>query len=253
MSGLGVKDFSPAFSTTTAEMNTLITRLTDFRQQIAFEVERFMLLWSYQHHTPPFRLWWRLVLKRAVDILGSAIVLTLLSPAMLMIALLLKGDSPGPVLFAQERVGRFGRMFRIYKFRTMICNAESTTGPVWAQARNDPRVTRFGRFLRQSHLDELPQLWNVLVGTMSLVGPRPERPCFVKTLAQDIPRYDHRLYVRPGMTGLAQVHYRYDRTISDVKQKLRFDLLYVKRMCLMLDVRILAWTLIVVLTGRGVR
>jgi lipopolysaccharide/colanic/teichoic acid biosynthesis glycosyltransferase len=107
--------------------------------------------------------------------------------------------------------------------------------------------------LRRSHLDELPQLFNVILGDMSLVGPRPEHPCFVEELVHTVPAYDQRLFVKPGMTGLAQVHYRYDQSLADVKRKLRFDLLYVKRMCLMLDVRILAWTAIVVITGRGIK
>ena len=140
----------------------------------------------------------------------------------------------------------------MYKFRTMVVDAEQA-GPVWADPEDDPRVTRIGRLLRRSHLDELPQLFNVLWGHMSLVGPRPERPFFVARLDQTIPGYDNRLLVQPGITGLAQVHYRYDQTLADVKRKLRFDLLYVKRMCLMLDLRILAWTCVVVLTGRGIR
>ncbi|MCI0557268.1 MAG: sugar transferase, partial [Nitrososphaera sp.] len=125
------------------------------------------------------------------------------------------------------------------------------SGPKWSSGDQDSRLTRIGGFLRRSHLDELPQLWNVLKGDMSLVGPRPERPFFVETLNRSIPRYDERFLIKPGMTGLAQVHYRYDQSLSDVKRKLRFDLLYVRRMCLALDVRILFWTLLVVATGRG--
>jgi len=156
------------------------------------------------------------------------------------------------VLYHQERMGLDGQRFWMLKFRTMEVNAEAETGPVWA-ARRDPRRTRLGAFLRSSSLDELPQLLNVLKGEMSLVGPRPERLCFVEELGRVVPRYDERLLIKPGMTGLAQIHYRYDQSVADVRRKLRFDLLYVRRMCLMLDARILAWTLFVVVTGRGIR
>ncbi len=234
-------------------MSVLTARLQGVRQELEFELQRFMLLWRYQHQVPPFTLWWRLVLKRIVDFFGALVLVTLLSPAMAMVAVLVKLTSPGPILFGQERMGRFGRLFRIYKFRTMVRDAEAKSGPVWASPVNDPRLTRIGGFLRKSHLDELPQLFNVIAGDMSLVGPRPERPCFVGQLSQVIPAYDQRLFVKPGMTGLAQVHYRYDQTVADVKRKLRFDLLYVKRMCLMLDVRILAWTAVVVVTGRAIK
>ncbi len=224
-----------------------------WKQDLAFEVERFWLLWRYQHRIPPFALWWRLVLKRVVDLLVVLTALIFLAPVMAAVALLIALDSKGPALFLQERMGLLGRAFTMYKFRTMIHHAEAATGPVWAMVGEDPRVTRLGRFLRRTHVDELPQLFNVLKGEMSLVGPRPERPCFVNELERAIPRYEHRLYVTPGMTGLAQVHYRYDQTMADVQKKLRFDLLYVKRMCLMLDARIAVWTLFVVITGRGIR
>ena len=233
-------------------MSLLIERMTTIRHEIAMELERFFLLWRYQHHVPPFALWWRLVLKRAVDVAASTIGLVLVAPIMAVIAIAIKLDSDGPIFYSQERVGRFGELFKIYKFRTMIVNAEAN-GPVWASADRDPRVTRLGTLLRRTHLDELPQIVNVMLGDMSLVGPRPERPCFVEQLDRTIPLYDQRLLVKPGMTGLAQVHYRYDQTFNDVKKKLRFDLLYVKRMCLMLDVRILAWTMFVVVTGRGIK
>jgi lipopolysaccharide/colanic/teichoic acid biosynthesis glycosyltransferase len=233
-------------------MSVLVVRLLSLRQELAVELQRFVLLWRYQHHVPPFTLWWRMVLKRGVDIVASAIGLIITAPLLALVALLVKLDSKGPVLYTQERVGRFGDLFTMYKFRTMRVDAEAA-GPVWAAGDEDPRMTRLGRFLRRSHLDELPQLFNVLKGDMSLVGPRPERPCFVQELGQQIARYDERLFIQPGMTGLAQVHYRYDQSIADVKRKLRFDLLYVKRMCLMLDARILAWTFLVVMTGRGIK
>jgi exopolysaccharide biosynthesis polyprenyl glycosylphosphotransferase len=233
-------------------MSVLVSRLLTFRQELAIELQRFVLLWRYQHHVPPFTLWWRLVLKRVVDTLAAAAGIVLTAPVMAAVALAVKLDSKGPVLYAQERVGRFGEVFKMYKFRTMRVDAESN-GPVWAAREGDPRVTRLGTLLRRTHLDELPQIFNVLKGDMSLVGPRPERPHFVEQLDREVPRYDERLLIKPGMTGLAQVHYRYDQTIEDVKKKLRFDLLYVKRMCLMLDARILAWTILVVITGRGIK
>jgi lipopolysaccharide/colanic/teichoic acid biosynthesis glycosyltransferase len=234
-------------------MTVLMARLRSVRQEVLFELQRFVVLWRYRHQVPPFALWWRIVLKRVVDLVGGLTLLALCSPLMAILAFLVKLDSPGPILFGQERMGRLGRNFRILKFRSMVQDAEVKTGPVWCARQNDPRVTPFGRFLRRSHLDELPQLFNVIRGDMSLVGPRPERPCFVEQLVHTVPAYDQRLFVKPGMTGLAQVHYRYDQSLADVKRKLRFDLLYVKRMCLMLDVRILAWTAIVVITGRGIK
>lgn len=233
-------------------MSVLVARLLTLREEFAIEFQRFVLLWRYQHHVPQFTLWWRLVLKRCVDIIAAFLGVAASAPILLVVAAVVKLTSKGPVLYTQERVGRFGETFNMLKFRTMRCDAEPN-GPVWATPEHDPRVTPIGAFLRRTHLDELPQLFNVLQGNMSLVGPRPERPCFVSTLDREIPRYEERLLIKPGMTGLAQVHYRYDQSLADVKRKLRFDLLYVKRMCLMLDARILVWTMLVVLTGRGIK
>ena len=233
-------------------MSALVARVLSFHQQLGIELQRFWLLWRYQHHVPPFTLWWRLVLKRAVDVLGALVGVVFLAPVLFAIAIAVKLTSRGPVLYQQERVGRFGDTFNIYKFRTMRVDSEKN-GPVWTARLDDPRLTNIGGFLRRTHFDELPQLFNVLIGDMSLVGPRPERPCFVQELNREVPRYDERLFLKPGMTGLAQVHYRYDQTINDVKRKLRFDLLYVKRMCLVLDAKILAWTMVVMVTGRGIR
>jgi len=251
--GVGVVSNETACVMSDRILDNPVNSLMRIKEDLAFELDRFILLWRYQHRVTPFTFWWRLVLKSFVDVMGAAALIVLTAPVMAVVALAVTLDSPGPVLFIQERVGRFGRSFRMYKFRTMRHDAEALTGPVWAQSEDDPRVTRVGRWLRRTHLDELPQLFNVLRGHMSLVGPRPERPCFVSELEAAVPQYDHRLYVRPGMTGLAQIHYRYDQSVEDVKRKLRFDLLYVKRMCLMLDVRILAWTVLVVFTGRGIR
>ena len=233
-------------------MSALVSILLNFNQALARELQIFLLLWRYQHRAPRLTLWWRLMLKRVVDLVLSAAALMACWPVWCLIALVVKLDSKGPAMYTQERMGRLCEPFKIYKFRTMRVDAEAA-GPRWAASDDDPRMTRVGRFLRRTHLDELPQLLNVLKGDMSLVGPRPERPEFVQRLQQDIRGYDERLLIKPGMTGLAQVHYRYDQSLADVKQKVRFDLVYVKRLCLALDLRILAWTVLVVCTGRGVK
>jgi exopolysaccharide biosynthesis polyprenyl glycosylphosphotransferase len=194
---------------------------------------------------------WRLFIKRAVDVVASLIGLILLLPLFLIIGIAIKFETPGPILFSQKRLGKGKKPFRIFKFRTMIDGAEKKTGPVWAR-KNDPRITKIGKILRQTHLDELPQLINVLKGNMSLVGPRPEREEFVEYLRKVIPNYDERFKIKPGITGLAQIRYKYDETIRDVRRKLKYDLIYVKNMCLRLDFRILFTTLIVVLKGRAV-
>ena len=159
-------------------MSVLVARLMSVREELALELQRFTLLWRYQHHVPPFTLWWRLVLKRIFDVVSALVGVVLVSPIMALIALAVKLESRGPVIYSQERVGRFGLTFKIYKFRSMQVDAE-VAGPVWASAERDPRLTRLGGFLRRTHLDELPQLFNVITGDMSLVGPRPERPYFV--------------------------------------------------------------------------
>lgn len=179
------------------------------------------------------------VCKRAMDWACSGLALLLLSPLMLLLALLVRAGSRGPALFAQERVGRRGRVFTMYKFRTMVHDAEAETGPVLSTGKEDNRLTRVGRVLRACRLDELPQLWNVFRGDMSLVGPRPERPCFVKEYTRTIPGYASRHLVRPGITGLAQVYGDYHTT---PKNKLRFDLIYVSRQSLALDMAILFQT-----------
>ncbi len=198
------------------------------------------------------QLWrhWRRPIKRAIDIVGSIVALILLSPLMLLIALVIKIESPGPVIYGQERVGRKGRIFTIYKFRSMVTDAEKD-GPKWSQGVKDQRITRIGHFLRKTHLDELPQFWNVLKGEMSIVGPRPERPFFTEEFQKVIPGYEERHKVKPGITGLAQTRYRYDASIADVKRKLRFDKLYIQRMGLRLDLRILVRTILVMLRRKG--
>ena len=149
-------------------------------------------------------------------------------------------------------MGRDGRVFFCYKFRTMRAGAEADTGPTWA-TDDDPRITRVGHFLRQSRLDELPQFFNVLIGDMSLVGPRPERPEFVSDLSREIPYYHLRHFIRPGITGWAQIRYRYASSIEDAKEKLRYDLFYIKNMSIGLDVLIFLSTIKVILVGSGAR
>jgi lipopolysaccharide/colanic/teichoic acid biosynthesis glycosyltransferase len=166
------------------------------------------------------------------------------------VAILQKVTSPGPVLYHQERVGKDGRVFTIRKFRSMRTDAEQGTGAVWSIA-GDPRVTPFGRFLRRTRLDELPQLWNVLSGDMSLVGPRPERPEFVTALKEQIPFYGQRHAVRPGVTGWAQVRHDYASSVADSLEKLQYDLFYVKNMSIAFDLFIALETIKTVLVRRG--
>lgn len=188
--------------------------------------------------------------KRFFDFLASIFGFIILSPVLLVVAIMVKLTSKGPILYSQVRVGLDGAFFRIYKFRTMRVDAEDGTGPVWA-AKNDNRLTSIGSFLRKAHLDELPQLINVLKGEMSVIGPRPERPKFVEEFEKTIPHYAKRLTVKPGITGLAQVWHRYDTNIEDVKKKLRYDLLYIKKVCFWTDLNIILRTFRVVVTGEG--
>lgn len=171
-------------------------------------------------------------------------------PLIPIIALLIKSTSPGPVLYRQKRVGFRNRIFNCYKFRTMRADAEADSGPTWA-CDDDPRVTKIGKFLRVTRIDEIPQLWNVLRGDMEFVGPRPERPEFVEQLSEQIPYYRLRHAVRPGITGWAQVNYKYGNSVEDSKEKLKYDLFYIKNMSLGLDFWILFQTAKTVLFGEG--
>lgn len=191
------------------------------------------------------------LVKEIVDRLLAICGLFVLFPVFVVVAIAVKCSSRGPVFFRQARVGKNGVVFEIIKFRTMVDDAESATGPIWARA-NDPRITSVGRFLRRSHFDEVPQLLNVIRGEMSLVGPRPERPMFVERFRKEIPNYEERLRVKPGITGLAQVCHKYDETVKDVRRKLAYDLLYIQKMCLMVDMAIVFLTFRC-LTGRGAR
>jgi sugar transferase (PEP-CTERM system associated) len=188
--------------------------------------------------------------KRALDILVALVGLIVALPIMLAVALAVRLTSPGPVLYHQRRVGRDGRTFTIHKFRSMRADAEARTGAVWSKA-GDPRVTPCGRLLRRTRLDELPQLWNVLAGDMSLVGPRPERPEFVDELTKQIPFYGQRHAVRPGVTGWAQVRHSYGSSVDDALQKLQYDLFYIKHLSMAFDFFIALETLKTVLVRRG--
>jgi sugar transferase (PEP-CTERM system associated) len=189
-------------------------------------------------------------IKRTSDISLALIGLMMAAPLMLLSALALRLSSPGPVLYHQVRVGKDGATFTIYKFRSMRVDAEASSGAVWS-TENDPRVTTVGRFLRRSRLDELPQLWNVLRGDMSFVGPRPERPEFIAELTRQIPFYGQRHVVRPGLTGWAQVRHRYGSTIDDAQEKLQYDLFYIKNMSFPFDFYIVLETVKTVLVRGG--
>jgi sugar transferase (PEP-CTERM system associated) len=189
--------------------------------------------------------------KRLLDVGAAGFGLLVAGIPMLITALLVKLTSPGPVIYAQERVGEFGRIFTLYKFRSMRTDAEAS-GPQWA-ASSDPRITRFGNFIRTTRLDELPQLFNVVKGDMSLVGPRPERPFFVIKLQREVPFFRQRLFVPPGVTGLAQVKFRYAENAEDHVEKLQYDLAYIKNMSLFYDVQIILETVKVMLFRQGSR
>lgn len=193
-----------------------------------------------------------LIYTRFICILVAALGLLLCLPLIPLIAFAIWLTSPGPVFYRQPRVGRDGSVFDCYKFRTMRPDAEADTGPTWA-ADSDPRITSVGKFLRLVRLDEIPQLWNVLKGDMSLIGPRPERPEFVEWLNREIPYYSLRHTIRPGITGWAQIRYRYGNSIEDVKEKLGYDLFYIKNMSPGLDSLILFHTVKIILLGRGAR
>ncbi|HPG41675.1 MAG TPA: sugar transferase [bacterium] len=193
---------------------------------------------------------WERQIKRLMDLFISLTALIILAPVFLIVALIIKIESPGPVFFKQKRVGKGGRIFTVYKFRSMVKDAEKMTGPVWA-GEKDPRVTRFGRIMRKLRIDEFPQLLNVLYSHMSIVGPRPERPYFVDRLKREYPFYTRRLRVKPGITGWAQVKGEYDTTIEQVKEKLAYDLYYIDNLSLSLDIRILFFTILVMIKGKG--
>jgi sugar transferase (PEP-CTERM system associated) len=226
--------------------------LTDFYERFLFKLpvlnlrDGWLILahgFDLLHHTVELRA------KRVIDVVLSFALTLALSPLMLVTAIAIKLDSKGPVFYRQIRTGLNGVTFRLYKFRTMVEDAEKS-GARWAE-KNDPRITRVGRLLRATRIDELPQLWNVLLGEMSFIGPRPERPDFNSELEAAIPYYDLRHLVKPGITGWAQVLYPYGASMEDAREKLQYDLYYIKNYSVMLDLVILIRTLRVVLVGRG--
>ena len=192
------------------------------------------------------------VIKRLLDSLLALVVMILTLPLFIIVAIAIKLESPGPVFYFQERVGRLNKPFHIYKFRSMVTDAEQANQAVWAK-KNDSRITRVGQFIRKTRLDELPQLWNILKGEMSFVGPRPERPVFVKELEEKIPFYSQRHIVKPGLTGWAQIRYEYGSSIEDALKKLEYDLYYVKNMSIFLDIMTIMETVHVVLFRKGSR
>lgn len=192
------------------------------------------------------------VTKRLVGLGLSVIGLILTAPILLISAIAIRIESRGPVLFKQDRVGEEGRVFTIFKFRSMRTDAEDISGPVWASP-DDPRITGVGRIIRKLRIDEIPQIWNVLLGDMSFVGPRPERPHFVNELRRIVPYYDQRHTVKPGITGWAQVLYPYGASVDDALEKLKYDLYYIKNMSISFDLLIIIKTVKIVLFGRGAR
>lgn len=244
-----------------AEVLHIISKLADTRYEIFVSPKLYSLVYEYflvqKVADSPFLKvvfhplsHWEQFLKRVMDMIISVTALFVLSPLLTLIALFIKVDNPGPIFYRQKRVGLRGKEFMLFKFRSMIHNAEKHTGPVWA-IKNDSRVTRIGKILRPYRLDEIPQLINVLRGDMSFVGPRPERPTFISRLKKSIPFYSLRLNVHPGITGLAQVKHSYDASLDDVKKKLAYDLEYINSMSIRLDLKIFLKTVFTVIKKEG--
>jgi sugar transferase (PEP-CTERM system associated) len=196
--------------------------------------------------------WFKKILKRTCDLILSLTMILLLAPILILVAILIKLDSKGPVFFSQERVGENRKPYMVHKFRSMVQDAEKECGPVWAQT-GDCRITRVGQFIRKWRIDELPQLFNVIKGEMSFVGPRPEREFFVKELEAAIPYYGERFSVKPGVTGWAQVCYSYGASVEDAKEKLNYDLFYIKNMSIFMDFLVIIKTVKTVIFGEGAR
>ena len=234
-SGLLIQDGTDVYEAITGKVPIESLRLGWLLFSPGFHLSRFLLIY-----------------KRLASMLVSVLGLLLSLPLLPMIALAIKLTSPGPVFYRQKRVGRGGTVFFCYKFRTMCADAEADSGPTWV-GDDDPRVTFVGHLLRISRLDEIPQLWNVFKGDMSLVGPRPERPEFVDSLNREIPFYHLRHTIRPGITGWAQVRYKYGSSVENAKEKLRYDLFYIKNMSPGLDFLIFFDTTKTILLGRGAK
>ncbi|MDX9702882.1 MAG: sugar transferase [Candidatus Auribacterota bacterium] len=194
--------------------------------------------------------------KRIADILLSLLFLTVLSPAAIAIAIAIKANSPGPIIFNQIRVGKHGKLFSMYKFRSMLNDTEKSSETTFTGIDNDPRITSIGKFIRRTHLDEIPQFFNVIKGDMSIIGPRPERPHYIDSIKRELPDYQLRLSIRPGITGLAQISLKYDESIDDVRRKLHYDLKYIKGVqnkCWSNEFRIMFQTFLLVITGKIIR
>lgn len=228
-----------------------IEEATSWLEKISGKIEVENLYPSWMVFSDGFRRSAAFVfVRRILSVIISSIGLLLTLPLLPFIMLAVRFDSEGPVFYTQTRMGKAGRLFKVVKFRTMRHDAEAATGPQWA-GDQDPRVTRVGRFLRSSRLDEIPQLWCVLKGDMAFVGPRPERPEFIELLSQEIPYYGVRHMVRPGVTGWAQIKYKYGSTIEDAREKLQYDLYYIKNASIGLDLLIMFQTVKTVLLRRG--
>jgi sugar transferase (PEP-CTERM system associated) len=233
--------------------NVKVEEATDLLEKIDGRIAVDELHPSWLIFSEGFRLKGSMIFRRRVmSWLISALLLILVLPLLPIIALLIKLTSPGAVLYKQKRVGRGGKPFYCYKFRTMRADAEADTGPTWA-GDDDPRITKVGRFLRSTRLDEVPQLWNVFTGDMGFVGPRPERPEFVEWLSREIPYYNLRHLVRPGITGWAQICYQYGASLEESKEKLQYDLYYMKNISMAFDLYIIFLTIKTVLFGRGAK
>ncbi|MFO1320397.1 MAG: TIGR03013 family XrtA/PEP-CTERM system glycosyltransferase [Burkholderiales bacterium] len=230
-----------------------VTDLSGFFERVTGEVPVGSLKASWLIYGDGFRQGWsRRFVKRAFDLIASVVLLAIAGPIMLLAGLAIYAESGRPIIFRQERVGLGGRAFMLLKFRSMRTDAEKDGVPKWAST-GDPRVTRVGRFIRRTRIDELPQIFNVLTGEMSFVGPRPERPFFVSQLTEQVPYYGARHTVKPGLTGWAQVRYSYGASVEDAVRKLQYDLYYVKNHSVFLDLVILVSTIKVVLMGEGAR
>jgi sugar transferase (PEP-CTERM system associated) len=228
-----------------------IEEATSWLERMSGRIEVEQLYPSWLIFTEGFRFGSSLrMMSRLLSTIAAALLLLLVLPIVPFVILLIMVDSRGPVIYRQKRMGRAGSTFYCYKFRTMRRDAEADTGATWA-TDDDPRITRIGRMLRISRLDEIPQLWCVLKGDMAFVGPRPERPEFVEWLSREIPYYPVRLAVRPGITGWAQVRYKYGNTLADAREKLQYDLYYIKNGSLGLDLLIMFETIKIVTLGRG--
>jgi sugar transferase (PEP-CTERM system associated) len=230
-----------------------IEEATDWLEKISGRIEVEHLYPSWFIFAEGFRITTvKRIMRRIMNFTAALIGLVFALPLLPFIALAVKLGSKGPVLYRQQRVGRGGEVFHCYKFRTMRQDAEADTGATWA-TDDDPRITRVGKILRSSRLDEIPQLWCVLKGDMHFVGPRPEMPEFVEWLSREIPYYGMRHIVRPGITGWAQVSYKYGNTLDDAREKLQYDLFYIKNASLGLDLLIFFQTIKIVLLGRGAK